>query len=149
MTRVPTLTAADQCQSCRGAGYCILEDRTGFRSLALCDDCTPQGPKPSKYRNEKTAVDGLKFDSKAEADRWGQLVVMQQAGLITNLRRQVAYPIDVNGLRVCSYVADHVYEENGQTIVEDVKGKPTPVYTLKKKLMLAVYGIAIREYRKE
>jgi hypothetical protein len=148
MTRVPTLTAADQCQSCRGAGYRILEDRTGYRSLALCDDCTPSGPKPSKYRNEKTAVDGLKFDSKAEADRWGQLVAMQQARAITHLRRQVAYPIDVNGLRICKYVADFVYQEAGQTVVEDVKGKATPVYALKKKLMLAVYGIAIREVRK-
>lgn len=58
MTRRPTLTSTDQCQSCRGAGYRILEDRTGFRSPALCDDCTPQGPKPSKYRNQPTTIDG-------------------------------------------------------------------------------------------
>lgn len=150
MTRTVTLTAADQatCPTCNGAGYVLQADSTGWKVPALCPGCTPSEPKPNKYFNEPTTVDTLRFDSKAEADRWGQLVAAQQAGAITDLRRQVSYPIDVNGLRICRYVADHVYQEFGQTVVEDVKGKETPAYVLKRKLMLAVYGIAIREIRK-
>ncbi len=73
------------------------------------------------------------------------LKVIQSAGLITDLRLQVPYQITVNGKRVCRYVADFVYIENGKEVVEDVKGMKTPVYNLKKKLMEAVFGVVILE----
>jgi hypothetical protein len=63
----------------------------------------------SKYRNVKTEVDGIKFDSKKEATRYGQLRLLEKAGLIGNLRLQVQYPLIVHGVKVGSYVADFVY----------------------------------------
>ena len=104
--------------------------------------------KQSKYFAEKTTVDGIKFDSKKEADRWAHLSLLQRAGGITGLRRQVSLAVDINGKRICRYVADFCYFEQGREVVEDCKSTYTsklPVYVLKKKLVLAVLGIAIRE----
>jgi hypothetical protein len=100
-----------------------------------------------KYGNKKTEVDGFKFDSKAEAARWSVLKLLLKAGLIFELQRQVTYQIAVNGVKVCKYVADFVYVENGQQVVEDVKGFRTAEYRLKKKLMLAVHQIDIQEVK--
>jgi len=99
----------------------------------------------NKYGAKKTVVDGITFDSQAEATRYGVLKVIQSAGLIADLRLQVPYQITVNGKKVCRYVADFVYIENGKEVVEDVKGMKTPVYNLKKKLMEAVFGVVILE----
>lgn len=101
--------------------------------------------KRSKYGAKKTVVDGITFDSQAEATRYGVLKIVQASGLITDLRLQVPYQITVNGKKVCRYVADFVYSENGKEVVEDVKGMRTPVYNLKKKLMEAVFGVVIFE----
>lgn len=98
-----------------------------------------------KYGNRRTEVDGVTFDSKAEAARWQQLQLLQRAGEIRNLQRQVSYPIVVNGVKVCIYRADFVYEDECGQVVEDVKGMKTPTYNLKKKLMKAVHGIDILE----
>jgi hypothetical protein len=106
---------------------------------------------PSKYRNVRTEVDGITFDSKKEATRYGVLRLMEAGGFIRNLRLQVPYAIKVNGVKVCTYKADFVYEEkfhNGwKEIVEDTKGVMTPVYRLKKKLMRAALGIEIQDWR--
>jgi hypothetical protein len=99
----------------------------------------------SKYGAKKTVVDGITFDSMAEAARYGALRIVQAAGLIKDLRLQVPYVIVVNGKKICRYVADFVYIENGKEVVEDVKGMKTPVYNLKKKLMEAVFGVVILE----
>lgn len=101
--------------------------------------------KRSKYGAKRTVVDGITFDSQAEATRYGVLKIVQASGLITDLRLQVPYQITVNGKKVCRYVADFVYCENGKEVVEDVKGMKTPVYNLKKKLMEAVFGVVIFE----
>lgn len=101
----------------------------------------------AKYGNKKTIIDGIKFDSKREAQRYGALQLMLKAGLISNLRLQVPYQITVNGMKVCKYVADFVYEDKGIEIVEDVKGMKTPIYNLKKKLMKAVFGVVISEVK--
>lgn len=101
----------------------------------------------AKYRNRKTVVDGIKFDSQREATRYSVLKIMQAAGVISDLRLQVPYVITVNGLKVCKYVADFVYVDKGREVVEDVKGMKTPTYNLKKKLMQAVYGIEIQEVK--
>ena len=95
--------------------------------------------KPSKYRNVKTEIDGHTFDSRAEARRWRDLCLLERAGAISNIRRQVRFPIVWNGTKICDYVADFVYRETdkvGDTI-EDVKGAKTPAYRIKRKLMAA------------
>lgn len=101
----------------------------------------------AKYRNKKTVVDGIKFDSQREATRYSVLKIMQAAGVISELRLQVPYVITVNGLKICKYVADFVYVDKGREVVEDVKGMKTPTYNLKKKLMKAVHGIEIQEVK--
>ena len=101
--------------------------------------------KRSKYGAKKTVVDGITFDSMAEAARYSVLKILQAGGLISDLRLQVKYDIAVNSKKVCRYVADFVYSENGKEVVEDVKGMKTPVYNLKKKLMEAVFGVVILE----
>lgn len=107
----------------------------------------------SKYRSKKTVVDGQKFDSKKEANRYQELLLMEKAGVIKNLSRQVKFVLipsqrDENGKvveRECSYKADFTYEEGIKTVVEDVKGYRTKEYIIKRKLMLYQYGIRIRE----
>ena len=102
-----------------------------------------------KYKNIKVILDGITFDSKKEAARYGQLKLMLAAGVIEDLRLQVPYKIAFNGQKICTYKPDFVYFEikNGERreVVEDVKGMKTPVYNLKKKMMLACFGIVIKE----
>lgn len=99
----------------------------------------------AKFGNKKTVIDGITFDSKAEATRYSVLKVLQAAGVVADLRLQVPYDLIVNGMKVCRYIADFVYTMDGRTVVEDVKGMRTPEYKLKRKLMLAVFGIEIQE----
>lgn len=107
----------------------------------------------TKYRSKKTVVDGLTFDSRKEALRYKDLKALEERGEITDLKRQVRYRLietqrDPAGKvieRPCDYVADFVYQENGGTVVEDVKGVRLPEYIIKRKLMLSVYGIRIKE----
>jgi len=101
-----------------------------------------------KYKNVKTFVDGISFDSRKEAVRYADLKLMQKAGEISDLTLQPKFDIVINGQKVCSYIADFSYVENGVKVVEDVKSEVTrklPTYRLKNKLMRAVHGIAIRE----
>ena len=97
----------------------------------------------SKYLNSKAIVDGIKFDSGAEGERYKILKAKEKAGLIKNLQLQVTYPLIVNGLKICDYRADFVYEVGGKTIVEDVKGQVHDVFKLKYKLMFACHGIVL------
>ena len=103
------------------------------------------GRKANKYRAIKTTVDGITFASHKEAMRYQELMLLLHSNNIQNLRLQVNYPIVINGVKVCSYVADFVYISNGKEVVEDTKGVRTPYYKLKKKLMKAIYGIEIFE----
>ena len=118
----------------------------------------------NKYHAHKVKVGDEVFHSRKELRRYEELLLLEKTGQIKNLRREVKYmlipsqreTIWKNGKpkqgkvieRECSYIADFVYEENGQTVVEDVKGgnaTKTPVYLIKRKLMLYVHGIRIRE----
>ena len=103
--------------------------------------CTP------KYHNSKTVIDGIRFDSKKEAKRYLELKILEKAGAIKDLRRQVPYVL-INKSRygrAIKYVADFVYYEYGKLVVEDVKGVRTPVYKLKKRLMAERFGIEVKE----
>ena len=105
-----------------------------------------------KYHNTKVKINGEIFDSKKEAARWQELLLLQRAGKISHLNRQVTYELIpsqyIDGKRVersVKYVADFVYHQGGQLVVEDTKGMKTDAYIIKRKLMLSVYGIRIKE----
>lgn len=106
----------------------------------------------SKYNSRKTEVDGIRFDSRKEALRWAELKMLEKAGKISDLERQVKYVLIpaqyLDGKlkeRQCVYVADFRYLDDGEVVVEDTKGVRTADYIIKRKLMLKVYGIAIKE----
>lgn len=104
--------------------------------------------RESKYNAQRTETQGKTFASKAEAARYQELVLLQQAGVIRNLECQRRWPLIVNGIPVGHYVSDFEYDERqGDTwphVTEDTKGVKTPVFLLKSKLMLALYGVSIR-----
>lgn len=118
---------------------------------------TPDAPSPAsvgqtarrnKYNARRTQVDGITFDSAAEARRYGELKRCEMAGEISNLRCQVKFPIHVNSRHIADYIADFVYhDEQGRFVVEDVKSVATrtPVYRLKRKLIEAIYKFTITE----
>ena len=94
----------------------------------------------------------MTFDSIKEYRRMVELSLLERAGKITNLQRQVTFELipsqRINGKVVeypCKYIADFVYEKDGQRIVEDTKGFKTKDYIIKRKLMLHVHGIRIQE----
>ena len=106
----------------------------------------------NKYYSRKATVDGIEFDSQKEARRFRELCLLERAGQITNLQRQVKFELipsqRIDGKvveRACTYVADFVYMENGKKVVEDTKGFKTKDYIIKRKLMLHVHGIKIHE----
>lgn len=122
--------------------------------------------KTNKYKSMKCYINGIEFDSRKEARRYQELLLLQRAGVILNLERQVKYvliPAQYEtyerygakgqelkpGQRLvekeCSYIADFVYVKDGKTVVEDTKGFKTKDYIIKRKLMLYTHGIKIQE----
>ena len=121
---------------------------------------------PSKFHSKKITVDGITFDSKKEYRRYCELILLEKAGHIQNLELQKVYELipaqyetferygksgnrlkDGNRCieKACVYKADFVYTENGKTVVEDTKGFKTKDYIIKRKLMLHIHGIRIKE----
>lgn len=107
-----------------------------------------------KYGNIPTEVDGIKFASRHEANRYIELKYMERAHLISGLQLQKVFTLigeqrDEKGRileRPVKYIADFVYKDHkGKTVVEDAKGLKTDVYKIKRKLMLMIYGIQIQE----
>lgn len=119
----------------------------------------------SKYHSRKIVVGGETFDSQKEFRRFHQLRLLECAGRIENLKRQVKYELipaqyamlpDRKGKlrrscveRSVTYIADFVYSEDGETVVEDVKGykggQAYAVFTIKRKLMLHIHGVKVKE----
>lgn len=119
----------------------------------------------SKYGAKKIEIDGIIFDSKKEGRRYQELKMLQKAGEISNLQRQVKYILipaqrepDTEGPRggkikgkllerECSYIADFVYKDvyTGEWVIEDTKGFRTPEYKIKRKMMLYFHNIRIKE----
>jgi len=99
----------------------------------------------NKYRAIRTEVDGIMFASKKEALRYKELKFLLQEQRISDLVLQPKFPIQVNGKKICTYIADFMYNEDGKQVVEDVKGVKTSVYRIKKKLTEAIYNITIKE----
>ena len=104
-----------------------------------------------KYNNTKTVVDGIKFDSKREAERYKELKLLERAGKISDLILQPRFELlpkhTINGrnVRKIEYIADFQYKENGKTVVEDAKGFKTKEYLIKKKWFEYKYWIEIKE----
>lgn len=118
----------------------------------------PPAPKAAKRRNkygaEPVTIDGIRFDSKAEGRRYLQLKAMQGAGEISGLRHHVEFPllpaqaVGERKEKPVHYEADFVYLDSaGNQIVEDTKSAPTKTkeFVLKRKLMLWIHGIAVKE----
>lgn len=119
----------------------------------------------NKYHARSVEFDGIQFDSQKECARYRELSFLCRDGIITDLQRQVKYtlipaqrePATVGARggikqgklleKECSYIADFVYKvvETGEIVVEDTKGFRTKDYVIKRKLMLFVYGIQIKE----
>ena len=112
--------------------------------------------RKSKYHNRKVEWAGEKFDSQKELNRWLELKLLQRAGRIHDLQRQTRWEVIpkqcIDGVlveRPCYYVADFEYKNpDGSRVVEDTKGVRTPEYIIKRKLMLYIHGITIREVTK-
>ena len=119
-----------------------------FRALAQKQNAGG-GSRKSKYGNKKTGG----YDSTKEYRRAQRLKLLLAAGEISDLREQVPFPLipsqtNAEGVteRAVKYIADFVYKDKqGNLIVEDTKGFRTPEYILKRKLMLQVHGITIKE----
>ena len=127
--------------------------------------------RTNKYKAMKSTVNGIEFDSRKEARRYQELLLLQRAGVILNLQLQerfVLIPSQFETIEtgeyykigpkkgqpktkeVCVeeavvYVADFTYVQNGKKVVEDTKGFKTKDYIIKRKLMLYIHGIKIRE----
>ena len=99
----------------------------------------------NKYHAKPVVVDGVRFDSQREARRYGELRLLLELGVITDLEIHPRYPLVVNGVLVATYVGDFQYFEGEVMVLEDCKGFRTPLYRLKKKLMRALYSIEIKE----
>ena len=113
---------------------------------------------PHKYGAKATVVDGIRFASKAEAKRYGELKLLKKAGKVSDLTLQPRFRLSVIGLwgqavEIGAYVADFRYFHYGEPdapgvlVIEDVKGMKTDMYRWKKKHFEAQYGIRITEIR--
>lgn len=114
--------------------------------------------KTRKYRNEKTVIDGITFDSKREAGRYQELKALASRNLIEHLQHQVPFELapavkfSSEGRKkpALRYVADFAYWLDGKFVVEDVKSPATAkaaAYRIKRHLMLSVHGIEVKEVR--
>jgi hypothetical protein len=101
--------------------------------------------KRSKYGNVIVKFDGYTFDSIGEMKHYKMLKNRLRANEISNLRVHPVYKLEINGIEVTTYEPDFVYDEQGETKVEDVKGFRTKEFIIKKRLMLALLGIDVRE----
>lgn len=105
-----------------------------------------------KYHNKKVHLGEHTYDSKKEARRHAELLLLERAGKITDLQTQVKFELlpsqRIDGKvaeRAVAYVADFVYTQDGKMVVEDTKGFRTKDYILKRKMMLYFHGIKIQE----
>jgi hypothetical protein len=98
--------------------------------------------KKHKYNAKSIVIDGIKFSSKKEGQRYSQLKLQEHCGIIKDLKLQPVFVLqegfeyDGKKERPIKYVADFAYEKNGRTIVEDAKGMRLPEYKIKRKMFL-------------
>lgn len=106
-------------------------------------------PKPNRYLNKPTTIDGITFDSATEARRYQELKDLEKYGEIFELERQPRFPIEVNGHKITRYTADFRYrDKDGVVHVEDVKSPRTAqdrAYIIRRKLLFACHGVTVEE----
>ena len=96
--------------------------------------------RPRKYGNVTCFVDGIRFDSRREADYYGQLKIEKRGGLILEFERQVQIDLVVNGKKICAHRVDfYVTLPGGIKEVREVKGFATDVWEIKRKLFEALF----------
>ena len=123
-----------------------LEDLPEHIQKQVKEKLALEDEKKSKYNAQKAGIDGIKFDSKSEAEHYASLKLLERAGIISDLKLQPRFLLQegfvYNGHRErkIEYVADFEYTQNGKKVVEDVKGLRTQVYSIKRKLFLKKYG---------
>lgn len=127
-----------------------MMDAAAYRELLVSEAKKRVG----KYKNKRTTVGDTTYDSKTEARHCEELKLRQRAGHIFDLQLQRRFKLEVNGILICTYIADATFLDKGGLLhVQDVKGGKggkdrgtrTPEYRIKKKLMKAIYGIEIEE----
>ena len=131
-----------------------LEDLSPEMQAKVKEKYGTEKKKKSKYNNQKTETNGIKFDSKKEARRYMELRQLETVGRISDLKLQHTFTLQEaftteSGERIqaIKYIADFTYMEDGKFVVEDVKSPATrsnPVYRMKNKMM-AEKGYIIRE----
>ena len=97
----------------------------------------------NKYRSRKTEIGNITFDSKAEANRYKELKLLEKAGVISRLELQPKFELQPSfkkkgkAYRAINYIADFMYcdkEKGNKMIVEDVKGFETKDFKIKRKM---------------
>lgn len=97
--------------------------------------------KQSKYKNKKVIYNGIKFDSQKERNYYVKLKLLEEKGIISNLKLQVKFELQpsfkFNGktIRSINYIADFTYIQDNKLHIVDTKGVRTEVYKIKKKMM--------------
>ncbi len=112
------------------------------------------GQGAAKYHNERAERNGIRFDSRKQARRYDELMVMLRAGIISDLRLEPQFTLQESyvtetgeRIRAIRYTADFSYKFGGKLVVEDVKSKPTRTkdYLRNRKFMRSKFGIDIQE----
>lgn len=128
----------------------LLCYRAVLSALSDAGDIAAMGRQ--KYGAKPVLIDGHRFASKIEGRRYGELKMLQMAGLIADLQIHQQFPLSVNGLHICTYIADFSYYDKatGKSVVEDVKGYRDGIaynlFRIKAKLLKALHGITVTEY---
>lgn len=131
--------------------------RSGPEVISLAEFHQMSGKKTpkNKFNAKKTKVGDIVLDSSGEADRYQQLLLLEKCGVIRDLKRQIKFPLIVNGRHITTqdklgrrfplnYVADFTYLENEIYVIEDFKGFDTPMSRLKRAIIEAILGLEIR-----
>jgi len=134
---MPTLWPSDASGAFRQSSEVHLRQLSAEAKAVVAE----MAGKVNKYHNRSVVIDGLSFDSRAEAARWCELRLMERAGEISDLQVHPVYTL-AEGFRNRSgqwrgpitYEADFAYVEGGQQVVEDVKGVRTAAFQIKRKL---------------
>jgi hypothetical protein len=132
------------CPSCHGI-------RLNPDGHTPCSTCKGKGfVFPSKFHSFKQKVDDITFDSMGEAERYGELKLMEKSGLISDLEIKPVYELKINNQLICKYIPDFRYKfPSGKVVVEDFKGVKTKLYLIKKRLMKTILGIEVQESKKK
>lgn len=154
MTRAARWTSEDAAKHQAKVRALTLPTLNPAKKLAVWSDpAAARDPTLEKKRSKYGAYrvtdeQGRTYDSKKEMRQFHELLLREKAGEISDLRRQVRFALNVNGIHICDYVADAAWTENGAEVVADTKSEATSKiqsYRIKKKLMLAIWSIEVKE----